>query len=466
MREPGKLLRYWFTFEESVTRRDYLRHGAALMLLKYAVDATLVLIATGNVWTPLDYFRSPPFLLANRFHGAAGFLAPVLVAWTLPFLWIGVTLTIRRLLDAGWSAWWSLLFFVPLLNYVLIAVLLAVPGAPPRLYLSAATDAAAPRLPRALLSIAFGALFGLLMVSMAVVWIESYGLALFMGTPFVIGLVTAYVLCRQYPASLLETIEVVFMTVVLTAGAGLVIGLEGAVCLAMAAPLGLVIAWMGGVIGRFMANVGEPPGRGAMLIAVLLPGGAAIESGEYETALREVTTAVIIDAAPAQVWDHVIAFAPMPAPEALVFRLGVAYPVRAEIRGGGVGAIRYCVFSTGAFIEPITVWEPGSRLAFDVIESPRPLEELSIRSTSPPHLDGYLVPRRGEFRLVPLGDGRTRLEGSTWYEQRLRPEGYWVLFSDYLIGRIHRRVLEHIRAEAEAAPQETAALPIDAVRVR
>jgi uncharacterized membrane protein YhaH (DUF805 family) len=449
MRSTTELLRYWLAFEDPVTRRDYLRHGAALILLKYGVDALLVFAATGNVWTPLDYFRSPPFLIANRFDASAAFLAPALVAWTLPFLWIGISMTIRRLLDAGWSAWWSLLFFVPLLNYVLIAVLCVAPGRTPAITPRVVPDGSVPRLPSALLSIAFGALLGLVMLSLAVFWIESYGLALFMGTPFVIGLITAYVLCRQYPASLVETIEVVFMTVVMTAGAGLVVGIEGAVCFAMAAPLGLVIAWMGGIAGRFMANMGEAPGRGAVLIAVLLPGGAAAEAGDHAAALREVTTSVIIDAAPADVWDRVVAFPPIAEPRSLLFRLGIAYPVRAEIRGSGVGAIRYCVFSTGAFIEPITAWEPGSRLAFDVVESPRPLAELSFRSTSPPHLDGYLVPRAGEFRLVPLPDGRTRLEGSTWYEQRLRPEGYWVLYSDYLIGRIHHRVLEHIRVEAE-----------------
>ena len=128
MQKTTELLRYWFTFEDPVTRRDYLRHGAALMLLKYGVDALLVLAATGNVWTPLDYFRSPPLVIANRFHASTPFLAPALVVWTLPFLWIGISMTIRRLLDAGWSAWWSLLFFVPLLNYVLIAVLCIAPG--------------------------------------------------------------------------------------------------------------------------------------------------------------------------------------------------------------------------------------------------------------------------------------------------------------------------------------------------
>lgn len=36
--------------------------------------------------------------------------------------------------------------------------------------------------------------------------------------------------------------------------------------------------------------------------------------------------------------------------------------------------------------------------------------------------------------------------------RRRRPEGYWVWFSDYVIGRIHMRVLQHIEAEVEGPP--------------
>jgi hypothetical protein len=164
-----------------------------------------------------------------------------------------------------------------------------------------------------------------------------------------------------------------------------------------------------------------------------------------------VQSSVVIDAPADRVWRHVIAFEPIAEPADLWFRLGVAYPTHARLDGAGVGATRYCVFSTGAFVEPITAWEPGRRLAFDVASSPAPLRELSFyRGVSPPHLDGYLRPRRGEFRLVPLSERRTRLEGSTWYEIEMAPEGYWQLFSDYLIHRIHLRVLEHIEREAEA----------------
>ena len=58
--------------------------------------------------------------------------------------------------------------------------------------------------------------------------------------------------------------------------------------------------------------------------------------------------------------------------------------------------------------------------------------------------------RRGEFRLIELDDGRTRLEGSTWYQLDMAPQPYWVLWSDALIHSIHERVLEHIVTEVEA----------------
>jgi hypothetical protein len=66
-----------------------------------------------------------------------------------------------------------------------------------------------------------------------------------------------------------------------------------------------------------------------------------------------------------------------------------------------------------------------------------------------PHLDGFLQSRRGEFRMVALPGGRTRLEGRTWYEIDMAPEWYWRLYGDWMIHRIHERVLDHIRSEIE-----------------
>lgn len=456
-----KLFTFWFTFERAVTRADYLRHGLGLMAVKYSVDALIIGIATGTFWTPQDYLQSVPLLLSARLAQAPSYLPSVLALWTLPFLWIGISMTTRRLLDAGGSAWWSLLFFVPLASYVLMAVLSAVPSSIHRAS-EPRSEPGGERLPSSLVSIAVGASLGLFLLWLGVVFLGSYGLAIFMGTPFLIGLVTAYLFRRRYPASSRDTLEVVAMTVALVAGSAFVIGFEGAVCLLMVAPIGLVVAWMGGMIGRLLASSGEAPAHGVFLILVLWPGAAILEAGPNPSVKREVRSSVLIAAPRDVVWSHVIQFDPIPEPDSLLFRLGVAYPTHAEIAGSGVGAIRYCYFSTGAFVEPITAWEPARRLAFDVVESPRPLTELSPWPIQPPHLDGYLVSRAGEFRLIDLGD-HTRLEGSTWYEQKLRPEGYWVIFSDFIISRIHTRVLEHIKLESERSA--TAGEPLITARI-
>jgi dienelactone hydrolase len=429
-----------------------------LVALKYAGDVLLVGLGTGRFWTPLDYLRSIPFLMSTRFDGAPAWLMPALALWTIPFLWAGITLTLRRALDAGWSAWTTVAFFVPLVNYATMALLCLLPtSARP----STGDERPRPyerRLPSGLLAMAAGVLFGIGMVVLAVTHLRQYGLALFFGTPFGIGALTAFLFNRRYPASPRESRQVTLMTLVLTAGSLFLLGSEGAVCLLMALPLGVVVGLMGAAVGRAAALRGRSELSTAALALAVVPLGATLEpSTTAGRVLHEVRSSVVIAAPPDEVWDHVVSFRPIPEPDAAVFRLGIAYPRYARIEGTGVGAVRYCVFSSGAFVEPITHWESGRRLAFDVIESPPPLRELTpFADVEPPHLDGYLRSTRGEFRLVKLPNGNTRLEGSTWYRLQLAPEPYWQLFSDYLIHRIHHRVLRHIKVETEAAARVSA----------
>jgi hypothetical protein len=164
-------------------------------------------------------------------------------------------------------------------------------------------------------------------------------------------------------------------------------------------------------------------------------------------------TSIEVDAAPEQVWNHVVRFYPLPPPTAYdwIFRTGVAYPVRTEIAGQGVGAIRRCVFSTGPLIEPIEVWDEPRLLRFAVTENPPPMQEWNpLAEIHPPHLDGFLVAHRGQFRLIELPGGRTLLEGTSWYQHHLWPAAYWRLWSDPIIHHIHRRVFDHIKRSAEA----------------
>jgi hypothetical protein len=410
-----------------------------------------VYLATGRWWTPLDYLRSVATLLNTTFEGAPRWLIPALAIWTLPFIWIGVTLTLRRALDAGASAWVTLLYFVPYINYLLMLALSVLPSAPADDKGAAEWRTGDRTLPEALLSMGAGLAIGLAMMAVSLLLGGFYGVALFLGTPFVMGVVTAFLFNRKHPGGVRDTLMVVTMTLAITAGVIFLLGQEGAICLVMAFPLSWAVGAMGGELGRRFALSDPGPVRPAAYSIVALPLSILLGPDGSAPPLREVRSSIEISATPEAVWRNVIAFPPIPEPDAFLFKAGIAYPKSARIEGTGVGAVRYCVFSTGAFVEPITAWEPGRRLSFDVVESPAPMQEWSIYSrVTPPHLDGYLASRRGEFRLVSLPGGRTRLEGSTWYELRIGPQAYWAVFSDYLIQRIHQGVLSHIQREAEA----------------
>jgi hypothetical protein len=219
----------------------------------------------------------------------------------------------------------------------------------------------------------------------------------------------------------------------------------------MSLPIALVLALIGVVVGRRLSP--GPVRRRAACFAPVAALPLLIAAEAWSGAsppVRRVVSRVEVAAPIETVWSQVVAFPPLPEPTEWWFRTGIAYPIRAEISGQGVGAIRRCVFSTGAFVEPIVAWDEPNRLAFDVTEQPPPMVEWSPWSISPPHLDGFLRSEHGEFRLVALADGSTELIGTTWYTDRMRPQWYWGLWSDALIHRIHLRVLEHVRRLAEA----------------
>jgi hypothetical protein len=451
--ESRSLRTDWFSLTAPLDRRIYLMSGLGLAAIKYLGDASLIVMATGRIWKPTDYLVVTHSLLTMPMKEAPSWLLPALGLWTLPFLWIGEIFTLRRALDAEWSPWWALGFFVPYFNYAVMALFCILPSSEP---VPRRKDAGKPErqlLASALLAIAAGVIFGLLMTSLAVVIKGQYSATLFFGTPFAMGALAAFILNREHPASMAETIQMTTFMFVFVGGALFLLAFEGFICLAIAFPIGLLAGLLGAVMGRAIANCGRrsmPPAAAALLV---LPLSLFLEPAHSAgKILHEVQSSVEINAPPHLVWPHVVAFQPIPEPEDWLFRASIAYPRSAHINGAGVGAVRYCVFSTGPFVEPITRWEPGARLAFDVTSSPDPLRELSIYSNlSPPHLHGYLRSQRGEFRLVALSGGRTRLEGSTWYEIEMAPEGYWQLWSDFLIHRIHNRVLDHIKLEVESS---------------
>ena len=225
----------------------------------------------------------------------------------------------------------------------------------------------------------------------------------------------------------------------------LLFAIEGLICLVMAMGLTVPLAILGGVVGYFMQASYYSNRVTPILLLTLLPLMGFEKIKSPEPVRFSVTSTVEIDAPVEAVWRNVVSFSELPPAEDWLFSTGLAYPLRAEIKGAGVGAVRHCVFSTGAFVEPITIWDEPRHLRFDVTQMPAPMEEWTFyEHVHPPHLEGYFRTTQGEFRLESLPGGRTRLHGTTWYQNDLWPAHYWKWWSDLLIHRIHLRVLKHV----------------------
>ncbi len=462
MTTPGRILRG----EGAINRRTFLLAGLTLALLKQLLDIGLAVLVFHrgfmlfNYWFPLGPLVAFRALAVTQLESLLLF-----VVQALPFVWIGVCLTLARLRDAALPAWLVLFFFVPFLNALFFVFLCCIPTANAPLEPIRPVARRGRWLDRAIPHSAAGSAFagamltllaGLGLTLLSVNVLALYGWGLFVGVPFAMGFISVLIYCYHAPRTFASCLGVACLSPMLLGLALLAYALEGLICLLMAAPLALVLAAMGGTLAYSIQHwrqqsAAAPAMMGMLLVA--LPLGMTLENwAAPQPPVFAVTSSVEVDAPPDVVWPNVIAFAELPPPREWLFRAGVAYPMRAEITGTGPGAVRHCVFSTGAFVEPITVWDAPRLLKFSVDSNPAPLAEWTpYESVTPPHLRGFLVSQGGQFRLTPLPGGRTLLEGTTWYRHTMWPASYWRLWSDHIIHEIHLRVLRYIASRCVAA---------------
>ncbi len=287
---------------------------------------------------------------------------------------------------------------------------------------------------------------------------HSYGTALFTAVPFITAFIGAWVDTLPCRRSLGQCCISGMLPLALGSVMFLVLGIEGLIFIVMAGVLSLPLAFLGAALAYAVQRHRVAP-LGTAAMAIFAP--LAIFIGPHGPAhdIDTATTSIVINAAPEVVWPHVQAFGEIEPPDNILFRSGVAYPVATRIEGQGIGALRQCILSTGTMTERVTDWEPARRLTFDVLTTPVAMKELSPwPNLDLPHLHGFYISRRGEFRLTPLPGGRTLVEGQSWYQHGLAPVAYWNLWTRYVVHNVHRRVLRHIKmlAEADAGNVEVA----------
>lgn len=279
--------------------------------------------------------------------------------------------------------------------------------------------------------------------------IGEYGIALFMLTPFLIGFCSTFLYGYKNKITKSEAIGIGFTTLAICTLALIVFAIEGLICIAMAAPIGILFTWIGSLIGYSLLQSSKATTPSALLILVAIIPLTSFVENKIEPELTSVTTSIIINAKPMEVWKNVIEFPELDKPTEFIFKTGIAYPINAKIDGSGIGSVRHCNFTTGSFVEPVTVWNERKLLKFDVLEQPAPMKELSFWNIDAPHLHDYFVSKKGQFKLTELENGKTLLEGTTWYYHNIKPAFYWQEWSDLIIHKIHDRVLKHIKKNSE-----------------
>jgi uncharacterized membrane protein YhaH (DUF805 family) len=460
-----RILQLW-SFSGTASRKAYVLIGTIAFLLKSNVDRVIANYFFFRPWGLLNYWF--PFPAVTRpwlLRGADAKLTLALLAVSFPFIWVGMAQTVRRLRDSEQPLWLSVLFFIPFVNLVFFAVLCCWPPSEKSEIVQQDSNEEATfgrritdsdTLGAAALAIVGTSLIGILAVVLGTQFQGNYGWGLFVAVPVCLGLFSTLIYSYRTPRTAAECLLVSVAPVALLGVGLLLLAFEGAICVLMAAPLGLGLSALGGIVGYCIqegrwALRGRPTMMG--LVLLVMPTCMGLDQFiEGKPPLLVVHSSIEINAPPEVVWEKVVAFSQIPEQREWLFHTGIAYPIRATLTGKGEGAVRRCEFSTGAFVEPIEIWDEPRLLRFGVTENPAPMEELTpYRHIEPPHLKGYFVSHEGQFELARLPGNRTRLTGTTWYTDRIWPSAYWRVWSDYIIHRIHLRVLRYIKVETEGA---------------
>jgi hypothetical protein len=297
-------------------------------------------------------------------------------------------------------------------------------------------------------------IFHISILSKIIPSLARYGIALFFVLPFLAGVLSVSFYALRHPTSAIFSIILGFSTILLIGTELLFFKFEGLICLLMAAPIGFIMAGIGSCCAYLFFKIKNKQDSKAtdkfFSVALALPLLLLAERHPLPLPIHPVTTSIEVSAPAQEVWKYVIAFPKLKEPTAWWFKAGIAHPKGAVIKGHGVGAIRYCQFTTGPFVEPITHWNPPHHLGFDVASQPPSMKELSPwGDIHPPHLDNYFQSKRGQFILTPLPNGKTKIEGTTWYTMDIWPQAYWTMWSNFLIHAIHYEVLNHIKTQVE-----------------
>lgn len=274
--------------------------------------------------------------------------------------------------------------------------------------------------------------------------------------PLAIGYLTVSVGDRDGRWSWVARLTVPWLAALLSLAVALLLAWEGMICVVLWLPIFLVMSTLGGLVAGVAARLAwKRRARGAMVAGLaLLPAAIAPleRAAPPPDERRIVASSIAIAAPPERVWREIARvrrFAPEEHRFAWSHAIGLPRPVEATLSREGVGGVRHASFEGGVvFVETITAWEPGRRLAFEIAADP---ESIPARALDEHVTVGgpYFDVLEGEYLIERLAAGGVRLHLSSRHRLSTTFNLYAGLWTDLILADTQEYILEALRRRAE-----------------
>lgn len=234
----------------------------------------------------------------------------------------------------------------------------------------------------------------------------------------------------------------------------LLLGTEDAICLIILSLPFLIMGLVGAWLIKLLYRSWKGRNRTQVVLILLLPFLMApveqmIESPSEEYSVR---SEVRVRASAPIVWNHIVVVEPIqPAEYSAGFfnRVGIPRPISARVSAWQVGGKRWGRFEEGLqFVETITDYQPGRRVAFDIEVNPNTIRPRVIdQHVLKGHYFGFV---NAAYTLEPQPDGTMLLALTSRYRLTSKVNFYGRFWGDLVLKDFQDRLLEVIQHRCEA----------------
>ncbi|WP_235596302.1 hypothetical protein [Leptospira weilii] len=267
---------------------------------------------------------------------------------------------------------------------------------------------------------------------------------------FLVCIFFIFIFAQSKKTALWQSLLVFFLFIVSPLVGVLIIGAEGFICILMALPIFYILFLIGVAIGYFIRF--RILSKYLLLLIVFTFNISAYVYDRYDSKFEtnEVQTSLVVHAPAEEVWKRITSPFTFGEADHFFFRNGISYPVSMKLVQENGRSLLAVDYSNGTTVAAVTTLDENDRMGFSFPEPQITMVETSLyREVEPKHIRGKIWAVFGEFRLVPISKTEVKIVATTRYVNSLGPKFYWKLWADYLMDELHQHVLRKIKLKVE-----------------